>query len=104
MYLDGFNGPYTEDSEPNPINEYGRAKLNGENALQQIDQNCLILRTNVVYGPDPNRKNFVCQMLDGKITRIPYDQFGTPTYNKDIAKAYENTHKRKRMRNISFDR
>ena len=68
--FDGLNGPYTEDSIPNPINEYGKAKLKGESALKNIDPTCLILRTNVVYGRDPNRKNFVCQMVDGKVPKL----------------------------------
>mgnify|MGYP001275303001 CR=1 FL=1 len=85
--FDGSCGPYTEDSVPNPVNEYGRAKLRGEKALRHIDEECLIIRTNVVYGPDPNRKNFGYQLLDEKIDKVPSDQFGTPTYNKDIAQA-----------------
>ena len=87
--FDGESGPYTETSEPSPINEYGRAKLRGEIALLGVDSQTLIIRTNVVYGPDPNRKNFVCQILDGKLHTVPDDQYGTPTYNKDIARACE---------------
>ena len=28
--FDGKNGPYSEFSNPNPINKYGLSKLNGE--------------------------------------------------------------------------
>ena len=84
--FDGKNGPYTEEDKPNPINEYGRAKLRGEQAIQNIDT-ALILRTNVVYGPEEKKKNFVHQILGKKLRKVPSDQYGTPTHNADIASA-----------------
>ncbi|KAL5234815.1 hypothetical protein ACI65C_002225 [Semiaphis heraclei] len=49
-----FNGdesPYKETDEPSPINEYGRLKLLGEKAVLAANQNNIILRIPVLYGP-----------------------------------------------------
>ena len=40
--------PYTETDEPKPINVYGTSKLAGEQAIQAIDVDHLILRTSWV--------------------------------------------------------
>jgi dTDP-4-dehydrorhamnose reductase (EC 1.1.1.133) len=42
--------PYTEDDEPNPINEYGLSKLRGEEALKNSGASYIILRTSWLYG------------------------------------------------------
>ncbi|MCK4821976.1 sugar nucleotide-binding protein, partial [bacterium] len=43
------SGPYTEDDVPNPINAYGRSKLAGEKAIQDVVGDYIILRTSWVY-------------------------------------------------------
>jgi dTDP-4-dehydrorhamnose reductase len=90
--FDGNSGPYTEDSIPNPISVYGKSKLEGEQLIQSIDDTSLIIRTTVVYGPDPHRKNFAYQMhkvassTKMKPVFVPVDQISSPTYNRDLAK------------------
>lgn len=88
--FDGRNGPYSEDSKPNPINVYGYHKHEAEQRLPLVAQT-LIVRTTVVYGPEIQRKNFVCQVLDKLRTHtemvVPIDQISSPTYNKDLADA-----------------
>src|SRR5262249_47570032 len=53
--------------------------------------NPLVIRTTVVYGPDPNGKNFLYSLHRGlssaKFFRVPNDQVSTPTYNIDLAAA-----------------
>lgn len=85
--FDGGDGPYDEDAAPNPINEYGRAKLRGERAVLAAHDEALVLRVNMVYGPEATRKNFVHQVLDGRAARVAEDQYATPTHNGDIATA-----------------
>ena len=45
----------------------------------------------MVYGPDPQEKNFLAQMQRnlraGKPMRVPQDQVSTPTYNRDLIRA-----------------
>lgn len=85
--FDGKSGPYDETYKPNPINTYGKAKLLGEHDILSSVPETLIIRTNMVYGPDKEYKNFVCQILSGNLKTIPIDQYGTPVYSKDIAEA-----------------
>ena len=89
--FDGMAGPYEEDVTPNPISQYGRSKWQGELAVADAHPQPLILRTTVVYGPDPGGKNFLCglrrALIAGQTFRVPNDQISTPTYNLDLAKA-----------------
>jgi len=88
--FDGRQGPYTEEAKPNPLNVYGRHKLETEQSLPLVTRT-LIVRTTVVYGPEIKRKNFVYQVLD-RLSRnepmpVPSDQVSSPTYNVDLAQA-----------------
>ncbi len=47
--FDGKRGDYTERDAPNPINVYGRSKLEGEQAVLKADPDALVVRTNL-YG------------------------------------------------------
>ncbi|KAK3270365.1 hypothetical protein CYMTET_21233, partial [Cymbomonas tetramitiformis] len=84
-------GPYTETDKTCPLNVYGKSKLEGEQRVLDAAPDALVLRTTGVYGPDKQSKNFICQLIKATTTgttmKIPNDQFGCPTYNKDIAKA-----------------
>jgi len=89
--FDGKNyKPYEENDPTNPNGIYGKTKLAGEKAIQEISpQNTIMIRTSWVYSSYGN--NFVKTMLHlgktkEKLTVIN-DQVGTPTYAKDLAKA-----------------
>ncbi len=81
--------PYRETDKPNPISVYGKSKLEGERAIQEISDNYAIVRTAWLYGP--YRKNFVTTMLDlGRKNRsvsVVTDQCGCPTYTADLSYA-----------------
>jgi len=74
--------PYTEDDVPNPLNVYGKTKLEGERAIQAAHDQCLTLRTSWVYSPTRG-KNFFRTMLqlfqEKDEIRVVDDQIGTPT-------------------------
>lgn len=88
--FDGTNyRPYTEDDITNPQSVYGKTKLDGENALIAINPpNSIIIRTSWVYSFYGN--NFVKTMLrlgkEKESLGVIFDQVGTPTYAKDLAK------------------
>jgi len=42
--------PYDEDATPNPIQEYGRSKLVGEQRVQAVDGETIVVRLSFVYG------------------------------------------------------
>ena len=81
--------PYDESDKTNPLSAYGRTKLAGENAVLKFAGKGLILRTAWLYSAFGN--NFVKTMTKYGIERdelkVVYDQVGTPTYARDLAKA-----------------
>ena len=81
--------PYEEIDPTNPLNVYGRTKLGGEDAIRHAAVPHLILRTQWVYG---NRgKNFLLTILrlvaEREELQIVSDQFGAPTWSREIARA-----------------
>lgn len=85
----GKTAPYTEGDAPNPQSVYGRTKLAGELAVRSSGCKHLIFRTSWVYGVHGG--NFVKTMLrlarERNELRIVADQFGAPTWAKDLANA-----------------
>jgi dTDP-4-dehydrorhamnose reductase len=81
--------PYTEDDVPDPQSVYGRTKLAGELAIRASGCRHLILRTSWVYGVHGG--NFVKTVLrlagERDELRIVADQFGAPTWARDLAQA-----------------
>jgi dTDP-4-dehydrorhamnose reductase len=49
--FDGTQPPYQPDDAPNPLNAYGRSKLDGEHALLQSGARSCVLRLPLLYGP-----------------------------------------------------
>lgn len=79
--------PIQEDGEIGPISIYGKSKLKGEEAIQEILDKFFIIRTAWLYGI--NGRNFPKTMLElaenhSEIT-VVYDEVGTPTYTPDLA-------------------
>ncbi|MDG2357848.1 MAG: dTDP-4-dehydrorhamnose reductase [Polaribacter sp.] len=89
--FDGNNyRPYVESDATNPKSVYGKTKLNGELAMQQINpSNSVIIRTSWVYSKFGN--NFVKTMLRLAETKdeisVVADQIGSPTNAADLAEA-----------------
>lgn len=88
--FDGNNyKPYIEDDTTHPQSVYGKTKLDGEKAMQEINpKGAIIIRTSWVYSSFGN--NFVKTMLrlgkERDSLGVIYDQVGTPTYAADLAK------------------
>lgn len=78
---------YPVDAPVNPQNEYGRAKLAGEQLVEDLCSSYYIVRTSWVFGE--YGKNFVYTMLRLAETRdqltVVGDQFGRPTWTKTLA-------------------
>lgn len=81
--------PYCEIDETNPQSAYGRTKLAGEEAVRQYADKAIIIRTSWLYSAFGN--NFVKTMIkygkERKELKVVFDQVGTPTYARDLAKA-----------------
>jgi len=83
---------YLETDAPNPQNVYGKSKLAGDEAIQAVGGDYLILRTSWVYGA--RGSNFLLTMLrlanERDELRIVDDQTGAPTTSECIAQATAN--------------
>ena len=81
--------PYVETDTPCPDRVYGSTKLAGEFGVQKFCRRSMIIRTAWLYSTFGN--NFVKTMLRlGKEKTelgVIFDQIGTPTYARDLAKA-----------------
>jgi dTDP-4-dehydrorhamnose reductase len=92
---------YLETDETSPINVYGKTKLAGEQALQEImPTNAIIIRTSWVYSEFGN--NFVSTVLrlgkERDELNVVSDQIGSPTYATDLASAILEIIKNKEFR------
>lgn len=81
--------PYLEDDPPHPLSVYGRSKLRGEQYVQEMVEDALIVRTQWLYGKYGN--NFVASVLrqarEKEVLSIVNDQVGSPTYTIDLSRA-----------------
>ncbi len=81
--------PYLESDLPNPLNLYGKSKLEGERRALDLCPNSLVVRTSWLYGA--HGKNFVKTMMrlamEQPELRVVADQRGCPTNAADLAQA-----------------
>lgn len=88
-YVFGADGntPRSEDMPTNPLGVYGRTKLSGEQAIQEVGAKAIIIRTAWLYSEFGN--NFLKTMLrltaEKESLNVVFDQVGTPTYAGDLA-------------------
>jgi len=86
--FDGEKGhPYIEDDAPNPINAYGRSKLEGEERVRvALGEHCIV-RTSWLYGP--GRQSFPEKILaaarERGSLRVVTDEVASPTWTVDLA-------------------
>ncbi len=79
--------PYREDDPVNPVSAYGRSKLQGEKAVLEYKYGTVV-RTSWLYSSRGN--NFFNTILslgeERSELKVVYDQVGTPTYARDMAR------------------
>ncbi len=83
--------PYLETDTPNPLNVYGRSKLEGEQRALAVCHDTLVVRTAWLYGK--SGRNFVKTIMrlatERPVLAIVADQRGAPTHAGDLAAALE---------------
>jgi dTDP-4-dehydrorhamnose reductase len=89
--FDGERGMYHEDDKPNPVNYYGRTKLEAEEAVKEYEFNWAIVRTVLVYGKNHSGHSNILKIVKEKLEKgeeysVVDDQLRTPTYVEDLAK------------------
>ena len=86
---DPYNTPCREDQKGTPTGVYGQTKLEGEQNIEAVGCDYVIIRTAWLYSEFG--RNFVKTMLNLTATRpklnVVFDQAGTPTYAYDLAEA-----------------
>lgn len=88
--FDGTNHtPYTEEETTCPASAYGTAKLAGEQNVMESCEQAVVIRTAWLYSTYGN--NFVKTMIrlgsERDTLGVIFDQVGTPTYARDLARA-----------------
>lgn len=84
--FDGKKGSvYTEDDAVNPLNEYGKSKLAGEQAALKYN-NSLVCRLSWVIGD--GQQNFLYKLSgwlkNNKVIKVSSDEISVPTFTLDI--------------------
>lgn len=80
------NGLYIENDPVDPVNEYGKSKLAGEQfVLEELDR-CLVLRLSWVFGE--GKQNFIYKLSEwaksNEFLKIACDEFSVPTSTDTI--------------------
>jgi dTDP-4-dehydrorhamnose reductase len=92
VYHNGQNTPFVETDTTNPQGVYAATKLEGELTATDFYEQTMIIRTSWVYSAYGH--NFVKTMLrlgqERENLNVVFDQIGTPTYARDLAKAMLN--------------
>lgn len=89
-------GLYTEEDPPNPLNEYGRSKLAGEEAVQKHAGDFLLLRTSWVFGN--GTQNFIYKLLQwarkNSVIKLSSDEVSVPTGTADLVSLTLSAHQK----------
>lgn len=87
--FDGEKGWYSEGDKPNPVNYYGLTKLEGEKQVSNYCENYVILRTSVLYGWHPWKRNsatwVINKLRQQKEIAVVEDHYNTPTLADNLA-------------------
>ena len=79
---------YTEQDQPNPVNNYGKSKLLGERWVAEETDDFLLLRLSWVFGE--GRQNFLFNLSKwaekNRVLKVVCDETSVPTFTEDIAK------------------
>jgi dTDP-4-dehydrorhamnose reductase len=83
--------PYVERDRPDPIQVYGRSKLEGERAVASEHPGALIVRTSTLFGPGRRpRPHYVDAVLAQARRRsrveVVREPVSSPTYTPDLAR------------------
>ena len=81
--------PYIVEDRTNPINQYGKSKLKGEEYIRQIWDNHYIVRTSWLYSKKYGHnfyRSILKQAMEGKELRVTDGQKGCPTSTEGLSK------------------
>ncbi|HEX2606310.1 MAG TPA: dTDP-4-dehydrorhamnose reductase, partial [Flavisolibacter sp.] len=82
--------PYVETDATNPLNVYGRSKVEAEELVKRANPSSLIIRTSAFFGPwdDYNFAHYIRKSLqDYEPVRVAHDLMISPTFVPDLVNA-----------------
>ena len=89
--FDGSKEVYLETDIPNPLNYYGKSKLEAENILKSSNIDYLIFRPNVLYSGNLNKNHFLSwiykNLKNNNHIKLVEDQISNPVYIPFFIKA-----------------
>ncbi|XP_035222036.1 methionine adenosyltransferase 2 subunit beta-like [Stegodyphus dumicola] len=88
--FDGKRPPYKENDEPNPLNQYGKTKLEGEKEVMNVKPDSCILRIPVLYGDEEYIGESAVSSLIKNLkqpvpTKLSNAEIRFPSHTNDIA-------------------
>ncbi len=89
LVFDGNLGrSYTEDDVTNPLSDYGRAKLRGEQLVLTAAPNAAIARTSLIYGdPTAPQESLTRKAVGSDSISLFTDEWRSPVHVEDLAAA-----------------
>lgn len=99
--FNGEKGNYTETDIPDPINYYGKTKLEAENIIKSTLNDFCIIRPSVIFGSKSKvrKKNFALCVINNlkkaKQIEVTSDQWNSPTLNTNLSEMTLEVVKRK---------
>ncbi|XP_035383590.1 methionine adenosyltransferase 2 subunit beta isoform X1 [Electrophorus electricus] len=94
--FDGRNPPYGENDAPNPLNMYGKSKLEGEREILRHCPGAAVLRVPILYGEVEKVEESAVTVLWDRVQQgaesctIDHCQQRFPTYTSDVARVCRN--------------
>jgi len=88
--FDGEKGMKKESDSTNPVDFYGKSKLEGEAAVRDLASSWCIARTSTPYGLHSKKKSFPLWVMENLINKqeinVVVDQYTSPTYVPNLSK------------------
>jgi len=88
--FDGKKGMQKESDATNPVNYYGKSKLEGEKSVINLASSWCIARTSTPYGLHPTKKSFPIwvanNLKNNNEIKVLVDQFTSPTYVPNLGR------------------
>ncbi len=89
VVFDGRDGPYTETDRPNPLHEYGRAKVEAE-AIAAEHPGAVAVRSSLIYDLDEMdhaTAGMTARLRAGETLQLYTDELRSPVWRRSLCQA-----------------